>query len=192
MPSRRHRKSINAPGHAHELTFSCYQRREFLRSERTCGWLAESIDAARESLRFDVWAYVFMPNHAHLILDPNNEEYDIGAILKRIKQPVSRKALAWLEQEAPDRLRELTVERGGRVERRFWQRGGGYDRNVTEPQTLERMIDYLHLNPVRKSLIERASDWKWSSAGWFEGRTPNDLRPDPIPPEWTIGNGITA
>lgn len=49
------------------------------------------------------------------------------------------------------------------------------------------MIDYIHLNPVRKELVERASQWKWSSAGWFEGRPVNDLEPDPIPRDWLIG-----
>jgi hypothetical protein len=35
----------------------------------------------------------------------------------------------------------------------------------------------VHLNPVRRGLVER----RWSSAGWFEGEPKNDLRPDPVP-----------
>jgi hypothetical protein len=46
MPARSgtriHRKAINTPGHAHELTFSCYQRFPFLKAERTCQWLADA------------------------------------------------------------------------------------------------------------------------------------------------------
>jgi len=40
------------------------------------------------------------------------------------------------------------------------------------------MIEYIHNNPVRRGLVSRAEDWKWSSAGWHEGK--NSLRPDPI------------
>jgi len=48
---------------------------------------------------------------------------------------------------------------------------------------LLRMVDYLHDNPVRRGLVERAADWKWSSAAWFEGgRAPLAL--DPIPWDW--------
>ena len=36
----------------------------------------------------------------------------------------------------------------------------------------------IHNNPVRRGLVARAEDWKWSSAGWFEGKNP--LRPDPL------------
>jgi hypothetical protein len=47
------------------------------------------------------------------------------------------------------------------------------------------MIDYIHLNPNRRGLAERPSDWRWSSASWFEGRESDLLVPDAIPPEWT-------
>jgi hypothetical protein len=42
------------------------------------------------------------------------------------------------------------------------------------------MIEYIHANPVRRGLVKRAGDWKWSSAGWFEGK--NSLRPDQVDP----------
>jgi hypothetical protein len=58
---RIHRKAINTPGHAHELTFSCYHRFQFLKAERTCQWLAEAIQTARVKDSFDLWAFVFMP-----------------------------------------------------------------------------------------------------------------------------------
>src|SRR5205814_799973 len=58
MPGRSrgriHRQAINAPGHAHELTFSCYQRFPFLKAERTCQWLADAIAAARVKHSFDL------------------------------------------------------------------------------------------------------------------------------------------
>jgi putative transposase len=78
----------------------------------------------------------------------------------------------------------ITRTRGGVAERLFWQSGGGYDRNITEPSTLAAAIVYIHANPVRRGLVDRASDWTWSSAGWFEGEGRNELPPDPIPPEW--------
>ena len=74
--------------------------------------------------------------------------------------------------------------RGGRSERLFWQPGGGFDRNIVEPRTLMAMIDYVHMNPVRRGLAERPIDWKWSSAGWYAGVDRSGLILDPLPPEW--------
>jgi putative transposase len=182
---RLHRKNYNEPGHAHELTFARYQRFAFLKSDRTCHWLAEAIDDARRKLRFRLWAYVFMPDHAHVVVCPIEPEYDVAAIRKAIKSPVGIKAIKYLEQNAPDWLPRITRVRGGTTERLFWQSGGGYDRNITDSGTLLTMIDYLHLNPVRKGLVQRAREWQWSSAAWYEGITENaPLSVDSIPVEW--------
>jgi putative transposase len=172
------RRAINEPGHAHELTFSCFRRYPFLQAERTCQWLAEAIVEARKVLKFSLWAYVFMPEHVHLLIFPTQPDYDIRVILQKIKEPVGRRAIKHLQRTAPDWLPRITVHRGNRLERRFWQAGGGYDRNVVEPATLLEMIEYIHANPVRRGLVSCAEDWKWSSAGWIEGK--NCLEPDPV------------
>jgi putative transposase len=178
------RRSFNEPGHAHELTFTCYRRFRFLASERTCHWLAEAIAIARTELDFALWAFVFMPEHVHLIVWPRRPVYEVSDILSAIKEPVGRKAVKYLKVSAPDWLPRITRLRGGRTERLFWQSGGGFDRNVVEPVTLMSMIEYLHNNPVRRGLAARDSDWRWSSAAWYAGVENCGLIPDPIPPEW--------
>ena len=181
---RRHRKNYNEPGHAHELTFSCYRRYEFLKPERTCLWLAEAIVDARVSLSFDLWAFVFMPEHVHLLIRPREVEYDVAEIRKGIKAPVGQRAIAFLEEHAPDWLPRITRQRGEKTERLFWQSGGGYDRNITEPTTLMHVIEHIHANPVRRGLAEHPWEWKWSSAAYYLGRGESPIPLNPIPPEW--------
>ena len=60
----------------------------------------------------------------------------------------------------------------------------GFDRNVIKPGTLMNMIDYIHLNPVRRGLVEKPEQWKWSSAAWYLGAGEVPIRVDPIPAEW--------
>jgi putative transposase len=172
------RQAINEPGHAHEFTFSCFRRLQFLKAERTCQWLADSIDEARRELNFLLWAYVFMPEHVHLIIYPQQPEYDVSLILKKVKEPVGRRAVKYLREHSPDSLQRISAQRGDRQVRQFWQPGGGYDRNACEPATILAMIEYIHLNPVRRGLVELAEQWKWSSAGWIAGK--NSLRPDSV------------
>ena len=33
----------------------------------------------------------------------------------------------------------------------------------------------MHMNPVRAGLVEKAVDWKWSSARWYDDRNPVGL-----------------
>jgi putative transposase len=181
---RLHRRNCNEPGHAHVLTFSCYRGFKFLTAERTCQWLADSIEEARAKFDFALWAYVFMPEHLHLIVWPRQSVYEIAHIRHAIKSPVARKAIRYLEQESPEWLPRITRKRGTKNERLFWQSGGGYDRNIDQPETLMIEIDYVHMNPVRKGLIDRADGWKWSSAAWYLGMGTSVLVPDKIPSDW--------
>ncbi len=125
-----------------------------------------------------------MPDHVHLIIHPRQQVYDIASIRRRIKEPVARKAIRWLKEYAPEWLPRIERQRGSRREYLFWQSGGGYDRNITDGNTLLRMINYIHENPVRKGLVIRGADWKWSSAAWYVDGSKTPLVPDPIPPEW--------
>jgi putative transposase len=65
-------------------------------------------------------------------------------------------------------LSRLTVEeRPGKTYFRFWEEGPDYDRNLTTPAVIEAAIDCIHMNPVRRALVKRSTDRKWSSASWY-------------------------
>ncbi len=160
-------KRYDVPGHAHELTFSCYQSRWFMKKQQPCQWLCDSLQKARTELNFALWAYVFMPNHVHLLIWPREREYSISRILHRIKQPVAQKAIAWLKTHNPEGLRVLDT--GHTSQRyRFWQKGGGYDRNIRQIDALIQCVHYIHLNPVRKRLVQAPQEWFYSSAAEWD------------------------
>ncbi|MHC5540876.1 REP-associated tyrosine transposase [Singulisphaera rosea] len=169
----------NDPGHAHEPTFSCYRRLPLLSRDRTRLWLIDAIDKARNETPFRLWAYVIMPEHAHLLISPREDRYDVSEILWRIKRPVARNAFYFLEKHAPHWLEKLTVRQPDATSvRRFWQAGGGYDRNIVQAQTTRSVVDYLHANPVKRGLVGRPDEWEWSSARWYEGIRPVPLEMD--------------
>jgi putative transposase len=140
-------------------------------------WLAEAIDGARRRLAFELWAYVFMPEHVHLVIYPKREDYSISRILLAIKQPVSRKAIHYLKSHEPQGLELMATGQQSRPYH-FWQKGGGYDRNITRVETLIETMRYIHHNPVRRGLVATAEQWRFSSAGQWEGRGPGPLTID--------------
>ena len=157
---------LNIPGHAHELTFSCYKRKPFLKSNSINLILAESINKARQKHCFEVWAYVFMPEHVHILLYPKEEIYSISDILKSIKQSSSRRIINHLRENKPSSLVYLETGISGR-KYRFWQKGGGYDRNYYKPKEIIKQVYYIHDNPVRRGLVDGPEEWHWSSAGFW-------------------------
>ncbi len=182
LPHRKRVRSYNEPNHARELTFSCFHRLPLLSRDRTRLWFVEALAQARRRLNLALWAYVVMPEHVHVIVWPREPDYEIRRIRTALKVPVQRKALSFLRREAPTFLTQLRdAQPNGDVHYRFWQRGGGYDRNVTDPATLRAMIEYIHNNPVRRGLVACATDWPWSSARWYATGGTELLAMDPLP-----------
>ena len=141
-------RRYNDPGHAHALTFSCFRGQTFLSKDRTRRWFCEAVTRACEKHRFVVWAYVVMPEHVHLLVCPSEREYDAGAFCGSLKLSVSRKAVAWVRANTPDFLpRMRDAQPNGKFTHRFWQRGGGHDRNLFRTRTVHQQIEYIHLNP---------------------------------------------
>jgi putative transposase len=134
--------------------------------------MLEALSRGREMELYDLWAYAVMPEHVHIVLLPRPET-TISKILKTIKQSVSRHALLWLAANDPEFLPRLEVfDRSGMHKSyQFWQRGGGYDRNLRSVSDVHEKISYVHNNPVRRGLVEKPAQWLWSSAAaWETGR----------------------
>ncbi len=196
MADRKTIRHFNEPGHIHFLTFSCYRRLPFFKSDRTKEWLVEAIVKAIEKHKFGLLAYVIMPEHTHLLIQPEPLDYDIAVILKAIKQPVSRRAKGFLEEENPAWIRKLTVKRGSKEVFRFWQAGPGYDRNIRDEKELLEKIQYIHNNPVKNGLVATPEDWIWSSASWYldsrTGKIPIDGGTDRLCLSVSVRDGVVA
>src|SRR5438477_10390956 len=89
------RVRYNEPGQPRELTFSCYRHYAFLARERTREWFREAMETARSRLGFQLWAYVVMPEHVHLLVHPGDAADQVSQILQAVKEPVARKAISY-------------------------------------------------------------------------------------------------
>jgi putative transposase len=168
IPRRKSCHHFNTPDHAHELTFACHNNRPFLLNSHFCQYLADAIVKARSAQQFDLWAYVFMPDHVHLLIRPRLQEYSISNILKTIKQSTARKVLSHVRWHTPEMLVLMTTDQK-HAQYRFWRDGGGYDRNLMTTAAIHHAIDYIHNNPARKGLVTLPEDWIWSSIRDWRG-----------------------
>lgn len=170
--ARAPRKTIrhyDEPGQAHHLTFSCYRRLSLLSKDRTRRWLIDAIRDAKVKHGFDLWAWVIMPEHVHLLVSPRRTIYSTALILADIKRPVGIKAIGYLRRTQPNFLDRLKVVNKNRSYHRFWQPGAGFDHNLVDPKAVGAVINYIHYNPVRRGLTNDIYSWIWSSANaWLQ------------------------
>jgi REP element-mobilizing transposase RayT len=93
----------------------------------------------------EVWSYVLMRNHYHLVLR-------VG------ETPLSR-AMQWLGVSYTARHNR----RHGRCGHLFQGRFKAF--LVTEEDYLDRLIRYVHRNPLRAGIVDRLAAYRWSSYG---------------------------
>lgn len=170
------------------LTFSCYRRMQLFANPKIRDRFTASIGEAREQHRFRLLAWVVMPEHVHLVIVPRPvlgyrrgraliaSRDDVRTILWHLKKPFAEEVLGrWRELRAPI-LPKVRLAAGGY---RFWQTGGGHDRNIRSEAKLWKTILYVHENPVERERVKKATDWAWSSARWyagmFDGQLPIDM-----------------
>jgi putative transposase len=141
--------------------------------------LARSIDAANAETGMQLVAFVFMPEHVHLLVYPQGSQASIARYLARLKQPFSKSIKELLIGSKSTLLDRLTVqERPGKTCFRFWQEGPGFDRNLYSPHAITASIHYMHDNPVKRGLCQRAIEWKWSSARYYLADVPGQQYSD--------------
>jgi putative transposase len=145
----------NIPGHAHELTFSCNKKNNYLFNTKPCELFISELVKSRDKFLFKILAYVLMPNHVHLLLWPQNSIYDISLILSDIKGKMSKNYRDYLMVNNPVLFEQMNVFDKSKKRNvfRFWQPGGGFDRNLWNDTAIYNSIQYIEANPVKKKLV---------------------------------------
>lgn len=178
---RKRVKHFHEGGECHELTFYCYRRKPLLTNDVWREMLSECITRASARHLYQVVAFVYMPEHLHLLVLPRRDASSISKYLFAIKRPFSYRIKQILIDSESPLLDDLTIrQRPGVTSFRFWQEGSGYDRNLHSAAAIEAAIEYIHMNPVRRGLCERVIDWRWSSARYYLN---DDYTPAPGLPE---------
>jgi putative transposase len=171
---------VEHPNHAKFLTFSCYKRLPLFSNPRARDLFSEHLEAARVKFGFHLYAWVVMPEHVHLLLWPRLPDVPVSTVLSCLKSDIAKITLGRWRQTHASILQQLTLDDGSV---RFWQRGGGHDRNIYSREEFEEKVHYIHNNPVERGLVQRPAEWAWSSARWYDGDRTGSVTLDPTPPQ---------
>jgi putative transposase len=176
--NRRKNHHHNVPGHAHGLTFCCFQHADYFVDPIVCEIFIDVLNESRKVYRYYLWAYVVMPDHVHLLIWPMDPTYEIGKIESGIKGIASKRYGKYLQENDRKKFLQFIVISRGKETFRFWQLGGGYDRNYWNAGPVRTMIKYIENNPVKAGIVDSPEKYRWSSA-WARV-TGKGAIPDPI------------
>ena len=146
--------------HLHFITFSCYRRRPFLRTGRRRDMVLRALERSRQTYRFHVVGYVVMPEHVHLLISEPEVAAPSTAI-KALKQAVAKRIA-----NSRRRRRSIQLDLFTETAFHFWQ-ARFYDFNVWSAKKWLEKLRYMHRNPVKRGLVPRPEDWRWSSYRYY-------------------------
>ena len=132
----------------------------------------KALEEARNSGQFLIFAYVIMPDHLHLLTNCPNTSADI---LRYVKGLTGRRVIDYLKEQGYDSsLAKLRHEQWKRKHTHsLWQQEKNVLSIFSEAMFMQK-VNYIHLNPVRADLVERAIDYRWSSARIWQRRAVED------------------
>jgi REP element-mobilizing transposase RayT len=129
--------------------------------------IIESLQYLSDNNKIDVFAFVVMPNHIHLIWrtkELNGKETAQGSFLKYTAHAFKK----LLKKEAPGSLLPYVVSANNKSYE-FWQRDSLAIRLYSREVAMQK-LKYIHNNPLAEhwSLVTDPSAYKYSSACYYE------------------------
>ena len=160
------------------ITSVAHDRLPVFRTDPLKNLICAALDEARHSGGFAIFAYVIMPDHLHIITDGARKPSDTLRFLNGIS---SRRVIGYLKERnftsSLAKLRDAPKERGHTYS--LWD-GHSHALPLISESFFMQRVNYIHQNPVRAGLVERAEDYRWSSIRYWLRRPRED---EPLAPD---------
>jgi REP-associated tyrosine transposase len=126
-----------------------------------------AVAATRQSLPFEICAFVVLPDHLHAVWQLPPPDHDFSTRWRLIK---SRFAKA-LPKDEPRSIVQIKRNERGIWQHRFWEH------LIRDEADYARHVEYCWVNPLKHGLVTRVRDWPHSS---FH----RDVRAGLVPIDW--------
>ncbi|NBL65399.1 transposase [Flavobacterium sp. NST-5] len=115
-----------------------------------------------------LYGYVIMSNHIHMVVQ--SKDGKLSDLIRDFKKYIAKTILSKIQTETESR-REWMLERfklatqnhSRNKNYQFWQYGN-HPEEIFTSQFMWSKLHYIHLNPVRAGIVEKASHYLYSSA----------------------------
>ena len=147
----------------HYLTMVTFRRVPVFKSKEACQFFIDVLKETKEKHPLKLIAYVIMPDHAHLILNP--VECDISLIGKELKGKSGKRIVNWLKENSfSTSLEKLKLPKAQKRNHSYavWQKKVT-SIDLESPKFIRQKLRYIHMNPIRAGLCDHPAEWEYSS-----------------------------
>ena len=155
--------------HPYFLTFTAAGWIDVFTRSRYCDVIIESLSFCQKQKGLEVYAYVIMPSHVHLVT--RSVDGKLNNIIRYFRSFTAKKILELISDEQGESRREWLLDHFSQAagQRRqnmvyqFWQKTN-HAIELSNPVVFDQKVEYVHTNPVAAGLVTNAESWVSSSA----------------------------
>ena len=141
-----------------------------LRETAVTQLVIDSLNFYRREYATEINAFVIMPEHVHLIIRSESGE-SVRKFIQHSLRKISREIVAHTESLLVDGIKRKEAEarlavfrkyaRGKAVHKVWKERAKGEP--IYSDKVMKQKLDYIHMNPVKRGLVESPEDYPYSS-----------------------------
>lgn len=159
--------TIRDQGAVHFVTFTVHQWVDVFTRKVYIDELLESLRFCQKNKGLEIFAWVVMSNHCHLIVRAKNE--NLSDVIRDFKKFTSKKIYKSIEDNKQE-SRKNWLPKVLMYDNRIWFWKEGYHgEEIWSQNFFDVKLNYIHQNPVRAGFVEKEEEYLWSSAGDLYG-----------------------
>ncbi|NVN92815.1 MAG: transposase [Desulfuromonadales bacterium] len=120
----------------------------------------------RERCGMRLYGYVIMEEHLHFLAQAERLDICLGGF----REQTAGRIVKYLEEQRLERfLKRFPTVEGGR-KYCFWQEPWETE-SISGSAMMCKTLDYIHVNPIKRGYVDRAEQWRYSSARNYAGES---------------------
>jgi len=158
---------VRDQGAVHFVTFTVHQWVDVFTRATYVDILLDSLKFCQENKGLEIYSWVVMSNHCHLIISAKDE--NLSDVIRDFKKFTS-KAIFKAIEDNPKESRKAWLLKLLKYNGNIWFWEEGYHgEQIMSKAFYDSKVKYIHLNPVRAGIVEKEEEYLLSSAADFYG-----------------------
>ncbi|MBK8805410.1 MAG: transposase [Bacteroidales bacterium] len=161
---------IGDPNALHYITIAVVEWLDIFTRRNYKDIIIESLAYCRKEKGFELFGYVIMTNHIHLICRAK-EGFELSDILRDFKRHTAKYIIKEIQENSQESRRDWLLEilqnAGDKNSKnktyQFW-RQDNHPIVLCKPKTIQQKLKYIHFNPVEDGYVANPEDYIYSSA----------------------------
>ena len=158
---------IKDQGAVHFVTFTVHQWADVFTRPIYVDILLESLKYCQKQKGLEIFAWVVMTNHCHLIVRARNE--NLSDIIRDFKKFTAKNIYKAIETNPQESRKNWLLQVLSYEDKIWFWEEGYHGEEVYSQEFFDSKMNYIHQNPVRAGIVEKEEEYLYSSAGEVYG-----------------------